>query len=320
MQWNIDVIGDDSPEADAEIIACTVRILECFKLSPELVTIKLSHRDIPKHFLLGRGATEDQLPVLFDLTDRKDKLSPEKFREYGKSKNVSDDLIDSIDEMINQCKSEEGTRRVLDEARNAGFNPTGFSTFINDINKDEALEKWCKVDPSIVRGLAYYTGTVFEVHEATGKERAIAGGGRYDDLIKMFGGPPTPAVGIAMGDVVLRLVLEDHGLLESAAQYMPRPDVFFIAAKEEADEILKSQVAKLRGNGLHVRHSYRATRNVGKLLGEAGKVRAKLAIILGEELADGLVTVKNLDSGDQESVRLDELTSKLPALLGNCGE
>ena len=74
-----------------------------------------------------------------------------------------------------------------------------------------------------MRGLAYYTGTVFEIHEATGKERAIAGGGRYDHLIELFGGPPTPACGFAMGDVVLKLVLEDHGLLKPKAFVVLRP-------------------------------------------------------------------------------------------------
>ena len=80
---------------------------------------------------------------------------------------------------------------------------------------------WCDYKPSIARGLAYYTGTVFEIHDAAGKERAVAGGGRYDGLVELFGGPSTAASGIAMGDAVLRLILEDRGLLEPTA--MPWP-------------------------------------------------------------------------------------------------
>jgi histidyl-tRNA synthetase len=155
------------------------------------------------------------------------------------------------------------------------------------------------------------------VHETAGRERAIAGGGRYDKLVELFGGPPTPAVGIAMGDVVIRLVLEDKGLLEPAERYLPRPDVFLIlAGKGEAEQRFEAILASLRRADLHVRHSSRATRNVGKLLGEAAKVRARCAVILGDELAQGNVAVKNLDSGEQDdAVPVDGLEDRLKMLV-----
>ncbi|MCZ6493011.1 MAG: His/Gly/Thr/Pro-type tRNA ligase C-terminal domain-containing protein, partial [Planctomycetota bacterium] len=143
-------------------------------------------------------------------------------------------------------------------------------------------------------------------------ERAIAGGGRYDNLVELFGGPPTPACGFAMGDVVLRLVLEDRGLLKAAQEYAPRPDAYVISAgKDEAERQFRPLVARLRREGLHARHSYRSTRNVGKLLGEAAKSRARFAIILGDELKDGNVVVKDLDAGKQENVKLDDLATML---------
>jgi len=173
------------------------------------------------------------------------------------------------------------------------------------------LLDWCTYEPALARGLAYYTGTVFEVHEAAGRERAIAGGGRYDGLIELFGGPPTPAVGIAMGDVVLRHVLEDAGVLQPAEAYLAGPDVFVVNGRDDGDARLHVIVADLRRVGWAVRHSYRATRNVGKLLGEAGKARARFAVILGKELDDGVVVIKDLAGGGQREVALADLDAAL---------
>ena len=171
---------------------------------------------------------------------------------------------------------------------------------------------WNEVDVSIVRGLAYYTGTVFEII-AEG-ERAIAGGGRYDKLIESFGGPSLPACGFGMGDVVLANILKDKGLLKPAEEYLPRPDAFVIAASDDAAAKVPSIVADLRTRGgLHVRQSYKTTRNVGKLLGDAAKCRARYAVILGNELAASppRVALKNLDSGEQVDVALNDLAGKL---------
>ncbi|MFM9181434.1 MAG: His/Gly/Thr/Pro-type tRNA ligase C-terminal domain-containing protein [Phycisphaerales bacterium] len=164
-----------------------------------------------------------------------------------------------------------------------------------------------------MRGLAYYTGTVFEVHEASGAERAIAGGGRYDGLVELFGGPRTPAMGFGMGDVVLGLVLADRGLLPADGnELLPRPDAFVVSAGDAAAEAaLAPLVARLRADGLHVRHSYKATRNVGKLLSDASRQRARFAVILGAEVAEGMVQLKDLASGEQRPVTMAELAGAL---------
>ena len=177
------------------------------------------------------------------------------------------------------------------------------------------LAPWCEFDLGIVRGLAYYTGTVFEIHEASGGERAIAGGGRYDGLVELFGGPKTPAMGFGMGDVVLGLVLADRGLLpKDGNELLPRPDAFVVSAGEPAaDAELPRLVARLRADGFHVRHSYKATRNVGKLLADASKQRARFAVILGAELAEGRAMLKDLASGEQRPVALAELANLLRA-------
>jgi histidyl-tRNA synthetase len=152
---------------------------------------------------------------------------------------------------------------------------------------------------------------VFEIHEATGAERAIAGGGRYDNLIESFGGPKLPACGFGMGDVVLANILRDKGLLNPSEEYLPRPDAFVIAADDDAAARVSKVVASLRTYGLHVRQSYKTTRNVGKLLGDASKCRARFAVILGEKLAENIAELKDMDGGEQRELRLDELAAAL---------
>jgi histidyl-tRNA synthetase len=116
-----------------------------------------------------------------------------------------------------------------------------------------------------------------------------------------------------MGDVVITLVLEGRGLLQPAESYLPRPDVFVISAgKEQAERTFRGLVARLRRRGFHVRCSDKATRNVGKLLGEAARARARFAVILGDELEQGRVAVKDLDRGDQHVVALEDLEATLP--------
>jgi histidyl-tRNA synthetase len=177
------------------------------------------------------------------------------------------------------------------------------------------LADWCEWDFGIVRGLAYYTGTVFEVHEASGNERAVAGGGRYDRLVELFGGPAMPAFGFGMGDVVLGLVLADRGLLpKDPGAMLPRPDAYLVTDGSDAAEALQPRLlTDLRRAGLHARGNWKATRNVGKLLGDAAKARARFAIILGAELAQGMVVVKDLDGGSQRPVPVAGVVAELVA-------
>jgi histidyl-tRNA synthetase len=114
-----------------------------------------------------------------------------------------------------------------------------------------------------------------------------------------------------MGDVVLRIVLEELGLLERPEHYLPRPDLFAIAASDEAAAQLPGWVSRWRRGGLHVRHSNRTTRNVGKLLGEAARARARFAVILGAGLAEGRVDLKDLESGEQAPVAIDAVLGRI---------
>ncbi|MCP3904272.1 MAG: histidine--tRNA ligase [Planctomycetes bacterium] len=296
FQWNADVIGDETARADAEVIAVTVGVLQRLGLGPDAIRVKVNHRSEVEEALDHLAVPEEQRPEAYRLLDARAKLNPDKFRARAAEIGIPD-----IDGLLGWI---DARADVPDRCRP-----------LWDALAERDLLDWCDFQRSIVRGIAYYTGLVFEVHETSGKERAVAGGGRYDTLVEMFGGPPTPAVGIAMGDVVLRLVLEDHGLLGDAATYLPAPAVFVISGIKEGADPVPRIVAELRSHGLHVRASDRASRNIGKQLGEAGKARARLAVILGDELTAGKATVKDLASGEQSEVALDALAEHVAAAL-----
>lgn len=307
IQWNVDVIGDGTPAADAEIIAVGVGVMERLGLSPDVIRVKISHRDLVTTLLRDAGLDDDMHVKALALLDKRAKMPSEKFREQWAALGADPGVLDRY-----EAVADRPVRR-LDELE--GVDTTILEPLVEHLDA-MGIAEWCEFDLNVVRGLAYYTGTVFEFHEATGKERAVAGGGRYDGLVELFGGPPTPAVGFAMGDVVIRLVLEDHGCLSDGEAYMPRPDVFVVATgDEDAESSIQPLLADFRRRGLHARTTSRATRNVGKLLKEASRLRARYAVILGEELARGVASVKNLDNGEQSEVDLASLVEQLESTL-----
>ncbi|MBT8484278.1 MAG: histidine--tRNA ligase [Phycisphaerales bacterium] len=296
VQWNVDVVGDASPAAELEVLAVLIGVLRRFGLTDRDVTIKLSHRQVVTELLLGAGLDEARLPAAFDLLDRRDKLPAAEFDERAATLGL-----------------DAGTLEVFRPGGQSRIDPAGVSEHFGQLLSaldDAGLASWYTTDFGIVRGLAYYTGTVFEVHATSGRERAIAGGGRYDGLVELFGGPPTPAVGVAMGDVVLRLVLEETGRLSTPETYLPRPDVFVINLLETTG-LRDRTVAELRDAGLHARHSHRATKKLGKLLSEADQLRARFAVILGREAEEGRAVVKDLAAAKEEEITLDTLATTL---------
>ena len=315
MQWNVDMVGLEDSRADAEVIAVAVRAMEALGLTPGDVSIRISHRNVVSRVLKRLGLADDQLGDAFDLLDRRDKITEEQFTQRAEEMQLDADTIARFDQIARTTLS---VVQPIEELATKVDIPHEDFDQLDELREHlnaNSLAEWCQYDLGIVRGLAYYTGTVFEVHEISGAERAIAGGGRYDQLIEMFGGPSLPACGFGMGDVVLSLVLKDRGLLDDeqdGAAYLPRPDVFVIdTGSESAEQMLPGMVTTLRRAGLHVRHSYKSTKNMGKLLREADKARSKRVVILGEELERSMVVVKDLDTQQQWETPLSELADQL---------
>lgn len=317
LQWNVDMIGDESPTADSEVLGVAIDLLAELGLTRELVRVKVSHRETVSKCLLRLGISEDRLLHAFALLDRRDKMTPEEFQQAAGMLGLAGDAITRFDEIARAGISAtaswgEVVRRLqVPEEDLEDLQP------IHDVLHQTGLAPWCEYDLGIVRGLAYYTGTVFEIRDAGGRERAICGGGRYDRLVETFGGPPTPACGFGMGDVVLSLMLEDHHLKPEARDIMPAPDVFLISAGGEAAEtLLPKLLLDLRRSGLHARRSYKTTRNVGKLLKDASNANARYALILGQELEQGQLVVKDLSAGDQIPVDVDQVARFVLTRLG----
>ncbi len=297
-QWNVDLLGLDTPAADAEVIFTCVDLLAELGMDATQVRVKVSHRDVVKQVLLTLGVPEEKLPGAFVLLDKRDKLTPAEFTKQAGGLGLDEHRVERFEEV---CRRKYRSGDLSHLARSLGMTePPEDLALLDEQLRAFGISDWCEYDLGIVRGLAYYTGTVFEVHEATGVERAVAGGGRYDQLIELFGGPAMPAVGFGMGDVVLTNVLADKGLVPD--DVAPRPDAFVFAASDEAAAGLPAVVSQLRRAGLHARMSYKTTRNVGKLLKDATGCGARFAVILGDD-----VQVKNLETGEQKAVALDGL-------------
>jgi histidyl-tRNA synthetase len=307
-QWNVDFIGSDSPVADAEVMFTCVELLRELGLNPDQVRLKISHRETVRTILAKLGVPEDKMLDAFDLLDRRDKIEPAEFMEDAMKLGLDEYKVERFEQM---CRRKYPAGDVAHLERSIGVEKS-----IGDLEQLDnelsafGIAPWCEYDLGIVRGLAYYTGTVFEVHEISGAERALAGGGRYDRLIELMGGPAMPAVGFGMGDVVLSLVLTDKQLLPE--HLMPPVDAFIIAAEADQRQPAKRVVADLRRAGLHVRFSYRTTTNVGKLLKDADACAARFAIILDGRTSDKqTVGVKDLGSGQQQDVQLDDLVDRI---------
>jgi len=308
-QWNVDLLGSEHPIADAECIFVAVDLLRELGFTPQQVRVKISHRQTVCQILLKMGVKQERVPDAFILLDRRDKMEPDQFTKGAAELGLDANHVERFDQVcrmvyrsgeLDQMRSQTGLERDLDDL-----------VALDDQLRDFGIEDWCEYDLGIVRGLAYYTGTVFEIHEASGAERAMAGGGRYDGLVELFGGPKMAAVGFGMGDVVLMNVMTDKGLMPQDAAACP--DVFILGVSDTGAQHVTQLTAMLRGAGLHTRFSYKSTRNLGKLLKDASAAKARHVVILDDQVQQGVAAVKELATGEQSQVALDQLSNYLLA-------
>lgn len=324
LQWNCDVLGDPSPQADADVIACCIGLLEQMGLTPEHVRVRTSNRDLIRDLSLHCGLPEDKIDVWYAYLDGEAKRSAQENTDFLVHRGIPLHARDAFNALLDRVRQIKDPSEFSTEAFGIKLDTIERHRQMLTLLQQMGLLEWCQppLDLRVVRGLAYYTGMVFEVHEISGGERAIAGGGRYDKLIELFGGPPTPACGFGMGDVVLSLVLQDRGLMPGDAELADRagarPDVFLISnGTPEADAVMPAVMSAFRKHvpgtpGLHVRRTGKETKNVGKLLQEAAKVNARYAIIL-ENAAT--CTVKDMATGRQEPMDIVNVVVRLRQYL-----
>ncbi len=285
FQWNIDILGVESPEADAEIVAAGAELLRGVGLPPEAVRILVNDRRLAESQLDEIGIGAERRSLVFKLIDRRDRMSLDKWTEWSLDEGISQQELEALQTML--------------EDREAWKKSDPLTRFF-EATYALGVADYIAYDPTVIRGLDYYTGTVFEARDSDRNFRAIFGGGRYDDLVSAVGGDPVPGTGFAMGDMVIRLVLEQYG---SAPPLNPRPAEIMVTTFDE--NMLKRSLelaAEFRALKLPVEW-YPAPDKLAKQLKYANRVGARVAVILGpDELAAGTVTVRNLISGEQQTV------------------
>ncbi|HEV2669730.1 MAG TPA: histidine--tRNA ligase [Gemmatimonadales bacterium] len=291
FQLNMDIIGEASPLADAELMAAAVDIMRAFGLGPTDVQLRISDRRVLKSLLMSRGVTEEQLPAALGVIDRSERVPrnvlEEMLRETGYGKRETAAVFD-VAEL-------DGNEAI--QAAGAAAEPLGEA-----VQSLEAmgLGAFVSIDLTIVRGLAYYTGIVFELFDAKKTLRAIAGGGRYDGLLDL------PALGFGMGDVVLGELLKERGVAPPPKASIELGAFLVAVGGEDMPTMLRLAHA-MREKGIAVEYGLRHA-GVRKQLELASARGAPRAVIVGpEERKAGVAVVRDLRAGTEARVPIDKL-------------
>ena len=299
FQWNIDLLGVDSAEADAELIAVAATFFKLVGLKPTQVQIRVNDRRLMNSQFDTLSISSEKRLELSGLIDRRVKMK-------------LNDWDTSALEMGITEKQLRGLKQILEDKelyKKSSELVRVFKTLEVMNVSDYAI-----FDPNIMRGLLYYTGTVFEAFDLSGTmPRSILGGGRYDNLLADVGGDPLPAVGFAMGDVVIGLILKEKGLIPT---FIPSPASVLVTVFDET--LLPESYALasiLRRAGINV-STYPEPAKLPRQFKYADRMGVRVALVVGpDEAAAGKVTVKNLSSGSQETVSQSNLLLVVQKIL-----
>ncbi|MHC4593965.1 MAG: histidine--tRNA ligase [Planctomycetota bacterium] len=307
FQWNIDIIGVDESTADAEVIFCALDYLREIGLTPDDIVVKISSREMLAALLQTIGIAESELEGLYLVLDKRNRLSDDAFEEMLAERVADEDKRKKILELMSvESIGEIGDCLELTDAAKESVDELGR---LFELLGVMGVADFCRFDIGIVRGLAYYTGIVYEIYDKASELRAIGGGGRYDDLLKQFSGLAIPATGFGIGDCVLAILLEEKGLLQK--QLPVRKLDYFVACVDEVHrEGAIKLTMKLRSAGWTAGFSYKAAR-LGKQLKKADNQSAKKCIIIGRELVEkNELVIKDMATGEQELVDYDKFLAK----------
>lgn len=303
FQLNMDIIGEEDVMADAELIAAAIDILRTLGLSSGDFVARVSDRRLLRALLLAAGTPEDQLVLAYNIVDKLEREKPEAIaaRLTGEA-GLTPDAAERVLEIFRH-RDFDSVRAAYGETEGVGPEIDRMAEYLGHL-RAMGLGDFVRFDLTIVRGLAYYTGIVFELFDARGELRAICGGGRYDDLLKRVSGTDLPALGFGMGDVVLRELLADRGLLPDVSHSL---DYYLVAVTPAEREAVLSLGHRLRDAGHSVEYGFRA-QGVGKQFKNASALGARRTVVLGpDEVAQGLAVVKEMASGEETRVPIEEL-------------
>ncbi len=312
-QFNADIFGEAGPEAEIELIALLVQCLAAFGLTAEDFYIRLSDRNLWFYYLEALGLDEPRARMVLTVVDRYEKHGDAAFTAYTEAFGpLPEDLkarilsflgvksLPALDAMLAPLGGEKLAARLAEWRQVlTALDAMGLGSFVT-------------VDLGVVRGLAYYTGFVFEAFDRRGDLRALAGGGRYDDLVKKLGGPDLPAVGFAIGDMTFSLLLQQRGLLPPLVS---APDVYCVIGGAAERLVAFREIHALRAAGFRVEYPLREVA-FGKQFKAAAESGARLALILGgDELARGVVKVRDLGQRSEVEVARDAVVAHVRDFL-----
>ena len=302
FQWNIDIIGIDDVLADAEVIFCALDYLQEIGLTPDDIVVKISSRKMLAAVLQTIGIAESELEDLYALLDKRSRVPQEAFEKMLTEQVTNENKRKKILELMAvESIGQIGTCLALSETAKESVDELKRLFELLDVM---GVASFCVFDISVVRGLAYYTGIVYEIYDKASELRAIGGGGRYDDLLKQFGGPDIPATGFGIGDCILGILLEEKGLLEKQLP-LRKLDYFVACVDKVYREAAIKLTMKLRAAGFAANFSYKPVK-LKKQLKDASDQNARRCVIIGFEIEDDQLIVKNMATGKQELMKVEK--------------
>ena len=298
-QWNMDIWGSNGAEAEVELLCAIVNFFERIGINSTQVGIRVNNRKLLQHVLESAGINEEQFTPVCIIIDKMDKIPQDAIEEQLGSLGLTSENIELIQSTLS-LKDLKSINETLDNE-----NPA-----LNELNQlwelaeNYGITEWIEFDASVVRGLSYYTGTVFEAFDKGGTLRAICGGGRYDSLLSTFGGSDIPACGFGFGDVVIMELLSDLDLIPELPSGVD--DIVF-AMNEELRGAAMQVANKLRKNGRSV-DLILEERKMKWVFKHAERSKAKtLVMITPNEWEQGKVRIKNLENKTEIDINLEEI-------------
>jgi histidyl-tRNA synthetase len=300
FQLNMDIIGEADVSADAELLAAAIDVMRVFELSSEDVVARVSDRRLLNALLRGIGITEPQMAAAYAALDKLERDPREVLEHRLSAAGVSASAAAQLFELAGATADESAFTQIV-VAAGATAEWDNLRRYL-DHTESLGMREWVKLDLSIVRGLAYYTGIVFELFDAKGELRAICGGGRYDTLLESLGGVSLPALGFGMGDVVLGELLKSRGRMPVAEAMV---DVWVAYGDAGSVEDAMRVAARLRARGRSVEYAL-GNQKLARQLKAAHTARARETVVIATpELSAGEAMVRKLDEKGERKVQLE---------------
>ena len=302
FQWNADIIGQAEIVAEAEILMLLISACELMGLSSKEILVFINDRRILNSILSQISVPQGMHSEVLVIMDKRDKISVEALSKLLQDIGMSTTQVDQLNEYLLksdliELKKDLNDTQGIDELQN-----------LMDMMETAGFSDYLQFDISIVRGLSYYTGAVFEVNSPAKQHRAICGGGRYDSLLSTYGGEIVPAVGFGFGDVVVLDVLKD---LERFPELPRKLDYTIIPFAREHVGTALNIAARLRQQGSTVDCNFRMKKmkNTLQQAGESGA--AKAILLFPDELSENKVVIRDLRLHEQKPIKLTDLLSSV---------